>query len=868
MKLKRSLMCIMTAALMAFPLFAGCTPQEEKPPVVVPPEEPPIEQEIPEGTVTTTKLTVYEAPNLLESSSKVKAYVEDNELFVYETRVNHNRIFSYSYSKDLGQVVSFDFEGKVHMKVEVQDASALTDVVVRPVSYAIQPQVKGNVIEFDLEYSANYTLEYNDGKVTDAADNALHIFANPIEENPVDPDNVPDNVIYVGPGVYSAGALPLKSNSTVYLAGGAYVYGQIRSEALENITIRGRGIISGSIYERTQASEYTLPIELRSCKNVKIEGISILDPAGWAITLYKCEKVDIDNVKIITARANGDGISVQSCKDVNVTGGFVRTWDDSLVVKNSDRGTTSDITFDNVTVWTDLAQSCEVGYETNGATMDNITFKNITILHNYHKAAMSIHNCDDADITNVTYQNITIEDASMLGDNQLDGLNDFLIDIVIAYNENWTTTTGVRGTVSDVRFENIKVLSMKDSIVSRINGESAASPVKNVTVRGVEIEGKTYSTADELKLVANTYTSNVNVVAATYEVTGALVKLPYNLQLEDDVVATTVVESHRQEGLEVPDFALLDVQETYMGVKLNLSDATFAATHGVGSKIAAAYDDGTGQFEIAGSEVAKAFDGDRNTAYVAKQWTGDEEEFAAITVDFGKQVAPGVIRVYLAEDSNFVYDYNIRVCVKSKADSKSFTSAVSTTTYSSTPATGNYFDIKLSADLTCFALQLRIFRNSGITAPKQLSINEIAFYPSSLSTTKPIVDSTEHNDVYVANYLVDGNESTYWEAATADGAFFTVDLGGIYSVQYIVMHLPPVLTWPEKHQEIEILASEDGKNWTTVAEKKNYTFDPLTGNSVSVQLTTAVRARYVKLVWYSNDSGYGAQLSELYVYGE
>ena len=87
----------------------------------------------------------------------------------------------------------------------------------------------------------------------------------------------------------------------------------------------------------------------------------------------------MNNIKIITARQNGDGISVQSCKNVNINGGFVRSWDDSLVVKNVERGTTKDVTFDGVTVWTDLAQSMEVGYETNGATMNNITFKNITV---------------------------------------------------------------------------------------------------------------------------------------------------------------------------------------------------------------------------------------------------------------------------------------------------------------------------------------------------------------------------------------------------------------------------------------------------------------------------------------------------------
>ena len=229
---------------------------------------------------------------------------------------------------------------------------------------------------------------------------------------------------------------------------------------------------------------------MRSSENITIEDIAFLDPAGWTIALYKSKNITLNNVKIITARQNGDGISVQSCEDVTVTGGFVRSWDDSLVVKNVDRGITKNVTFDDVTVWTDLAQSMEVGYETNGPTMDQITFKNITVVHNFHKAAISLHNCDDAHITNVTYQNITIEDGQMLGDVQDDGDNDFLIDFTIAYNVDWTQSGGDRGSVDGITIDNVKVYELNDSIVSRMNGESANSSINNVTINGLEIEGK------------------------------------------------------------------------------------------------------------------------------------------------------------------------------------------------------------------------------------------------------------------------------------------------------------------------------------------------------------------------------------------
>jgi hypothetical protein len=187
-----------------------------------------------------------------------------------------------------------------------------------------------------------------------------------------------------------------------------------------------------------------------------------------------------------------------------------------------------------------------------------------------------------------------------------------------------------------------------------------------------------------------------------------------------------------------------------------------------------------------------------------------------------------------------------------------------------TPATGNYFDITLSSTVSCSSLQIRIFRNSGMTAPKVLTFSEIAFYPNALSTNKPIIDSSEYNDVYEPSFLVDGNEYTYWEAKVSAGAYFVVDLGAVYDVRYLVLHLPALLTWEPRSQEIEILYSIDNISWAVAVANKTYQFDPQNGNVNNIEIEGGLSTRYIKLIWSSNTSigGYGAQLSEIYVYGE
>ena len=828
------------------------------------------------NVVTQTKLVTYDGPKYLNESESVDISVNGNDLFVYETRVNHARKFSWDGSYDYAPVSIFDFEGKVHVEIQVNDAT-VTSATVSPLIYGIEPVVENNKISFDLQYTDNYVIEYNDDSST-----AIHLFANPIEKEPITKEQADNDssIIYIGPGVYKADAIPVASNSTIYLAGGAYVYGQIRTEGLENINIRGRGIISGSIYNRRSESEYTIPIEIRSSKNVNIEGITILDPAGWTIALYKSEDITLDNVKIITARQNGDGISVQSCSNVNVNGGFVRSWDDSLVVKNTDRGTTSNVTFDGVNVWTDLAQSMEVGYETNGATMDNITFKNITIMHNFHKAAISMHNCDDAHITNVKYHNITLEDGQMLGDVRDDGENDFLIDMTIAYNIDWTQSGGDRGSVDGVSIENVKVYKLLDTIVSRMNGESNVSSINNVSIKGLEIEGKQISSKQDLGLLENDYVNNVTIETQA-EVLGAIKTLPYKLQLNNNEVNLTNIDNITQEGMLVPEFSLAKGELPYIGVPANVTSNN-TATHGAGNKTSTPADDGSGDYSLEGHGTSLATDGNSSTYFSSKDWKNEENEFVALTIDFGENLTTiGVVRILGNQDNSFYYTYSLQVWgrrIKSDGTiNPNYTRLQSLKSYEMSPGSGNCIDINITTQQYA-GIQLRLYRSDDVTACDRYDISEVMFYPPSLAFGKAIVDSTTHNDVYNVEKMIDGEATgtSYYESKELP-AYIVIDLGDVYDINTLVFCLPPSLLWDARTQEIEILISDstnaydkNATKFTTLVEKKGYLFDPSTGNRNIIRLENSVKARYIKLVISSNDikGGYNAQLSEFSVYGD
>ncbi len=341
---------------------------------------------------------------------------------------------------------------------------------------------KKHTVTFTIDTPDAYTVEFNK-----KVERAVHIFANEIEKDV--PDKDAEGVKYIGPGEWNIEDMVLEDGDTIYISGGAVVHGAVTASFAKDVTVRGRGIIDNSNLEGWKGTSATVPLRFDNCQYVTVEGIISLNANAWCFQGYNSVAGDISNLKIITARPNGDGISLQSCKSFDVENCFVRTWDDSLVVKNYDVNS-SNIKFKNVQVWTDLAQSMEIGYETNkgdkeNSTIENVTFEDITVLHNFHKPVLSIHNADNAAISNVTYKNIVVEDACMgLGDGTKE-----LIDLQVLTNSGWSTTSD-RGTISNVTIDGFKVLYGNESLPSQIKGFDEEHGIDGVSISGLNIKGK------------------------------------------------------------------------------------------------------------------------------------------------------------------------------------------------------------------------------------------------------------------------------------------------------------------------------------------------------------------------------------------
>ncbi len=424
--------------------------------------------------------------------------VNGKESYVYDTHVNNTHTWKTDYypAQERTPITYFDFDGTVQVSVEVKDID-LKAVTIRPLKYNIKPEidVKNHRVSFYIDTPDTYTVEFNKN-----VKRAVHIFANEIDEDAPSPDD--ENVMYIGPGEWNIENIVLQDGDSVYIAGGAVVHGIVNANFASNVKVYGRGIIDGSTIRGWKGRSPRIPLKFDNCTNVTVEGVCALNANAWVFQAYDTIGGKIKNLKIISSRPNGDGISLQSCKSFKVKNSFVRSWDDSLVVKNYDENSTN-ITFDNVQIWTDLAQSMEIGYETNKGQKENskiedISFENITVLHNFHKPVLSIHNADDALVTNIKYKNIVVEDASV---GQGDGTPQ-LIDLGIVQNSSWSATRE-RGQISNITVDGFEVLYGNDSLPSKVEGYDDQHKVTNVTIQGLKIKGKEIKSPEEGGFVIN-----------------------------------------------------------------------------------------------------------------------------------------------------------------------------------------------------------------------------------------------------------------------------------------------------------------------------------------------------------------------------
>ena len=180
-------------------------------------------------------------------------------------------------------------------------------------------------------------------------------------------------VVTLPPGTYLAGTLQLRNGVTLHLDKGATLLGTTDLDAYSNpdpfvdglgttvgaalivavdahdVGITGQGVIDGqgSALKERQARLDNSPegrrwgrrpflLRMVKCRQVRVEGITLQHSAAWTSHYFQCTDVVISNVTIRSlGLPHNDGIDIDGCQRVRVSGCDVISGDDALCLKTT-----------------------------------------------------------------------------------------------------------------------------------------------------------------------------------------------------------------------------------------------------------------------------------------------------------------------------------------------------------------------------------------------------------------------------------------------------------------------------------------------------------------------------------------------------
>ncbi len=315
-------------------------------------------------------LATYPAPPGLQTSPDLTLSVNGRPVWVerlestFDAKDVPSWFLSPPYMKLPLRVDAAHFWGAGPFAVELTASRPLGRFVIRPKSRGLKGVTEGPRLRFTLPKPDNLYIEIEEQP-------ALCLFANPPERPAPKPDD--PNVVYFGPGVHRPGRFTLRDGQTIYIAGGAVVYGTV-SGSPSRAKILGRGVLDENYDGHV--------VSLFKASQVEVEGVILRNGGGWQNILTACRDVTYRNVKVISFGNSGDGINPVGSQNVTLEGCFLRCTDDCVAIKAPRREQFVEyISVLNCTmVGYAFSDGLTVGFETNGPHVRDIQVRNCDIV--------------------------------------------------------------------------------------------------------------------------------------------------------------------------------------------------------------------------------------------------------------------------------------------------------------------------------------------------------------------------------------------------------------------------------------------------------------------------------------------------------
>jgi len=269
-----------------------------------------------------------------------------------------------------------------------------------------------------------------------------------------------------------------------------------------------------------------------------------------------------------------------------------------------------------------------------------------------------------------------------------------------------------------------------------------------------------------------------------------------------------------------------------------------------------------------------------NDGNTSTYWESTNSAFPQwLQADLGSAQSIGSVTLDLPPSSSWATRTQT-LSVQGSTNGSTWTTLVAAANYTFNPATGNTVTIGLPAAVSERYLRLNFTANTGWPAGQ---VSEFQIFPGGAGSggggsgggggtptnlaLGAAMTASGTTQAYVPSNTSDGNTSTYWEST--DSAFpqwLEANLNSAQTLGSIILDLPPSSSWATRTQTLSVLGSTNGSTWTTLVAAANYTFNPATGNTVTISLPSGTSEQYLRLNFTANTGWAAGQVSEFQIY--
>jgi hypothetical protein len=393
-------------------------------------------------------------------------------------------------------LVRFDFSGRVELAIQ-RSYAGFGKVAVRPSALGLKPRIAGDTVYITLDRPANFSVEFDGDK-----HHNLHVFAGAIDEGPR--AEAPGVVVF-GPGLHrpanGARVFSFQSGQTVLIDGAAVLEAGISLDKVRDVTIRGHGLIERPAadtrmndavdHDNSTANHIdgSAAIAVRDSHNVRIEGLTIIDPPGVAVGCMQSEGVQLVDLKAFSAGPWADGIDLYSCRDVAIDRVFLRVADDCFALYNARwgmRGDVRNVRVTNSTCWADVAHAMYMGLfgsKDHPEVTEDIVFRNIDVLEVNEtqprfQGVMAINANNSTVVRNILFEDIRV-------DHIIEGK---LFNFAVIGDDRFSLSPG--GGIDNVTLRRVSYTGKGTAGPSVVAGYDAARGVRGILLDDVRVKGR------------------------------------------------------------------------------------------------------------------------------------------------------------------------------------------------------------------------------------------------------------------------------------------------------------------------------------------------------------------------------------------